>query len=117
MVKGAAPAIGPLIWLAFNTKNPKLADKRVRQAINFAVDKKYILDTILGGINGRATGPLAAASPYYTGEVEKYELNLARATKLLDEAGLKPGANGVRLTLDLDAIPGNADQKTIQEYL
>ena len=117
LVKGAAPAIGPLIWLAFNTKNPKLADKRVRQAINFAVDKKYILDTILGGINSRATGPLAAASPYHTGEVEKYDLNLATATRLLDEAGLKPGANGVRLTLDLDAIPGNADQKTIQEYL
>ena len=117
VVKGAAPAIGPLIWLAFNTKSPKLADQRVRQAINFAVDKKFILDTILGGINGRATGPLAGASPYYTGDVEKYELNLARATKLLDDAGLKPGANGVRLTLDVDAIPGNADLKTIQEYL
>ena len=117
VVKGAAPAIGPIIWLAFNTKSPKLADQRVRQAINFAVDKKFILDTILGGINGRATGPLAGASPYYTGDVEKYELNLARATKLLDDAGLKPGANGVRLTLDVDAIPGNADFKTIQEYL
>ena len=117
VVKGAAPAIGPLIWLAFNTKSPKLADKRVRQAINFAVDKQYILNTILGGINSRSTGPLASGSPYYTGDVEKYELNLAKAAKLFDEAGLKPGANGVRLTLDLDAIPGNADQKTIQEYL
>ena len=117
VVKGAAPAIGPLIWLAFNTKSPKLADKRVRQAINFAVDKQYILNTILGGINSRATGPLASGSPYYTGDVEKYELDLAKAAKLFDDAGLKAGANGVRLTLDLDAIPGNADQKTIQEYL
>ena len=117
VVKGAAPAIGPLIWLAFNTKNPKLADKRVRQAINYEVDKQYILNTILGGINSRATGPLAAGSPYYTNDVEKYELNLAKAAKLLDEAGLKPGANGVRLTLDLDAIPGNSDAKNVQEYL
>ena len=117
VVKGAAPAIGPLIWLAFNTKNPKLADKRVRQAINFAVDKQYILNTILGGINSRATGPLAAGSPYYTNDVEKYELNLAKAAKLLDEAGLKLGANGVRLTLDLDAVPGNSDAKNVQEYL
>jgi peptide/nickel transport system substrate-binding protein len=117
VVKGAAPAIGPLIWLAFNTKNPKLADKRVRQAINFAVDKQYILNTILGGINARSTGPIASSSPFYTGDVEKYELNLAKAAKLLDDAGLRPAANGVRLTLDLDAIPGNADQKTIQEYL
>lgn len=117
VVKGAAPAIGPLVWLAFNTKNPKLADKRVRQAINFAIDKKYILETILGGINNRATGPLAGGSPFYNSEVEKYELNLTKATQLLNEAGLKPNANGVRLTLDLDAPPGNADQKTIQEYL
>lgn len=117
IVKGAAPAIGPLIWLAFNTKNPKLADKRVRQAINFAVDKQYILNTVLGGINIRATGPLASGSPYYTNDVEKYELNLAKAAKLLDEAGLKPGTNGVRLTLDLDAIPGNSDAKNVQEYL
>jgi peptide/nickel transport system substrate-binding protein len=117
VVSGAAPAVGPLVWLALNTKNPKLVDKRVRQAINFAVDKKYILDTILGGINKRATGPLASASPYYTGEVEKYDLNLAKAAALLEEAGLKPGANGIRLTLELDAPPGNADMKTIQEHL
>jgi peptide/nickel transport system substrate-binding protein len=117
IVKGAAPAVGPLIWLAFNTKSPKLADKRVRQAINYAIDKKFIIDTLLGGINTRATGPIAMGSPFHSADVEKYELNLAKATKLLDEAGVKPGANGVRMTLDLDAIPGDASFKTMQEYL
>ena len=113
----AAPAIGPLAWLAFNTKNPKLADKRVRQAINFAIDKKYILESMLGNMNARSTGPIAMGSPYYSADVEKYDFNLARATKLLDDAGLKPGANGVRMTLDIDAIPGSADFKAIQEYM
>jgi peptide/nickel transport system substrate-binding protein len=113
----AAPALGPLTWLAFNTKSPKLADKRVRQAINFAIDKKYLLQTLLGGMHTRATGPIAAGSPYFSADVEKYELDLARANKLLDEAGVKPGANGVRLTLDIDAIPGSSDFKAIQEYL
>lgn len=117
IVKGAAPAIGPLIWLAFNTKSPKLADPRVRQAINYAIDKKFLLQSLLGGVHDRATGPITSGSPLYSGEVERYELDLARASKLLDEAGLKPGANGVRLTLDLDNIPGNADLKTTQEYL
>ena len=117
IVKGAAPAVGPLIWLAFNTKNPKLADKRVRQAINYAVDKKFILDTLLGGINSRATGPIASGSPFHSADVEKYDLNLAKANALLDEAGVKPAANGVRLSLDLDAIPGDAIFKTLQEYL
>ena len=113
----AAPAIGPLTWLAFNTKSPKLADKRVRQAINFAIDKKYILEAMLGNMNARATGPIAMGSPYYSADVEKYDFNLGQATKLLDDAGLKPGANGVRMTLDIDAIPGSADFKAIQEYM
>jgi len=113
----AAPAIGPLTWLAFNTKSPKLADKRVRQAINFAIDKKYILEAMLGNMNARATGPIAMGSPYYSADVEKYDFNLGQATKLLDDAGLKPGANGVRMTLDIDAIPGSSDFKAIQEYM
>jgi peptide/nickel transport system substrate-binding protein len=117
MLKGAAPAIGPLIWLAFNNKNPKLADKRVRQAINYAIDKKLIVDTLLGGMHARATGPIAAGSPFHVSDVEHYDLNLAKANKLLDDAGVKPGANGVRLTLDVDAIPGSGELKTIQEYL
>lgn len=117
LVEGAGPAVGPLVWLAFNTKNPKLADKRVRQAISFALDRKTLVGQLLGGIHKVSTGPIASSSPYYSAEVEKYDLNLAKAAKLLDEAGLKPGANSVRLSLDVDAIPGNADLKTIQEYL
>jgi peptide/nickel transport system substrate-binding protein len=111
-----APAIGPLIWLAFNTKSPKLSDKRVRQAINFALDKKYLIETLLGKVHGRSTGPIASGSPFYEPQVEKYDLNLQKAAKLLDDAGYKPGANGTRLTLDLDFIPGATEGKVIQEY-
>lgn len=116
IVNGSAPAIGPLVWLAFNTKNPKLADKRVRQAINFALDKNSFVGTILGNVHKRATGPIASASPFYTADVERYELNPAKAGKLLDAAGLKPGANGMRLALEIDAIPGSPDMKAAQEY-
>ena len=111
-----SPAIGPIAWLAFNTKSPKLADKRVRQAINFAIDKKYLLETLLGRVHTRATGPIAAGSPFYEPKVEKYDLNLQKAAQLLDEAGLKPGANGIRLTLDLDYIPGSVELMVSQEY-
>lgn len=115
-VASVAPAIGPLIWLAFNTKSPKLSDKRVRQAINFALDKKYLAETLLGKVHGRATGPIASGSPFYEYQVEKYELNLQKAAKLLDDAGFKAGANGTRLSLDLDFIPGSTEGKVIQEY-
>jgi peptide/nickel transport system substrate-binding protein len=116
-VRSTAPAVGPLAWLAFNTKNPKLADKRVRQAISFAMDRKFILDSLLGGAHKAATGPIASGSPFYSADVEKYDLNLAKANKLLDDAGLKPGADGNRFVLELDCMPGVPEMKTIQEYL
>ena len=43
-------------------------------------------------------------------------MNLQKAAQLLDEAGLKPGANGIRLTLDLDYIPGSVELMVSQEY-
>ncbi|MEZ5649481.1 MAG: ABC transporter substrate-binding protein [Burkholderiaceae bacterium] len=113
---GAAPAIGPLIWLAFNTADPKLSDKRVRQAINYALDKKFITDTLFGSVHKRATGPIANGSPFYTGKVEHYELNIEKAKSLLDAAGMKPDASGTRMKLTVDSIPGNPLMKAIQEY-
>jgi peptide/nickel transport system substrate-binding protein len=117
LVSGAAPAIGPLLWLAFNTKSPKLADKRVRQAISFAIDRKFILESLLGNQHKPSTGPIASGSPFYTAEVEKYAFNIAKANQLLDAAGLKPGVGGMRLALEVDTIPGSSELKTIQEYL
>ncbi|THF67277.1 ABC transporter substrate-binding protein [Pseudothauera nasutitermitis] len=117
VVPNTGPAIGRLVWLAFNTANPKLADKRVRQAINYAIDKHFIINTLFGGVHLRSTGPIAAGSPFYSKEVEAYELDLDKARQLLDAAGLRPGANGVRLALTVDAIPGASDQRAIQEYL
>jgi peptide/nickel transport system substrate-binding protein len=116
VIKDAAPAIGPLVWLAFNTKSPKLADKRVRQAIHYAIDKKTLIETMLGGVHKRSTGPIASGSPYHAADVERYDFNPAKATQLLDAAGLAPGANGVRLALELEALPGVSDIKTAQEY-
>ena len=117
LVKKVAPAIGPLTWLAFNTKSPKLADKRVRQAIAYAIDKKYLLETLLGNVHSRSTGPITSGSPFYTAEVEKYDFNPQKSTQLLDAAGLKPGANGVRLSIDYEYLPGLAEGTIIQEYL
>lgn len=111
------PAIGALCWISFNCRHPQLQDRRVRQAINFAIDKEFIVAQLLGGLHFRATGPIARKSPFYEPKVERYELNLARANALLDEAGLKPGANGVRLTINVDGTPGSGEHRTIQEYL
>ena len=117
VLKDAAPALGPLVWLAFNTRHPKLSDKRVRQAINYALDKEFIVNTVLGGLPKRSTGPIASASPFYSARVNHYPQNLEKAKALLESAGLSEDDNGVRLSLQIDALPGNPDVKLIQEYL
>jgi peptide/nickel transport system substrate-binding protein len=111
------PAVGPLCWISFNCQHPVLQDRRVRQAINFAIDKEFIVGSLFGGAHFRATGPIARNSPLHDPHVERYPLNLARAAALLDEAGLRPGPGGVRLTLNVDATPGTGEHRTIQEYL
>ena len=116
MFANGAPAIGPVNWIAFNTRHPQLSDKRVRQAINYALDKDFIIKTLLGGVHARATGPVSVNSPFYTADVEKYALNLAKAAQLLDAAGLKAKADGTRLALTIDYLPGVADSRAIAEY-
>jgi peptide/nickel transport system substrate-binding protein len=117
VVSEMARGIGPLIWLAFNCKHPQLQDRRVRQAISFAIDRDFVTRTLFSGLHKRATGPIGSASPMYTAEVERYDLNLQKASQLLDAAGLKPGANGMRTTLTLDFFPGSNDVRATAEYL
>lgn len=117
LVENASPAVGPLLWLAFNLKNPKLADKRVRQAISYAIDRDFIVKSLTSNTSKRATGPIASGSPFYSGDVERYDLNLAKAAQLLDAAGVKVGADGTRFALEVDCPPGSPGMKAVQEYL
>ncbi|MEZ5657987.1 MAG: ABC transporter substrate-binding protein [Burkholderiaceae bacterium] len=117
VVYPAAPAIGPLVWLAMNIENTKLADKRVRQAISYAIDRKVIVDSLLNGEKRRATGPITSGSPFYNPDVQRYDHDLAKANQLLDAAGAKRGANGIRFTLDVDCPPGFAELTAMQEYM
>jgi peptide/nickel transport system substrate-binding protein len=117
VIDNAGFGIGPMVWLAFNCKHPKLEDKRVRQAINFAIDKDYLTKTLFGGFHGRAFGPMTDKSPFFNPTLERYDLNLQKAAQLLDAAGLKPGANGIRLSLVLDNLPGDAGMRTAMEYV
>lgn len=65
-----------------------LYDVRVRQALNYAVDKQAIVDDILGGY-GKVLEGQALSSEYfgYNPAVEAYEYNPERARELLAEAG------------------------------
>jgi peptide/nickel transport system substrate-binding protein len=78
--------------LFLNTKRKPLDNLKVRQAIASAIDRKQIIDTVALG-SGDPTGPIPPALVTYalpTGEYELYRRDVARARRLLQEAGVGP---------------------------
>lgn len=115
--KGNA-GIGGLNWLAFNTRKKPLDDVRVRQAIAYTVNRDFIVKELMGGKAAPSTGPISPGSPLEEKAVEPYKYDLAKAEALLDAAGYPKAANGARLKLTIDYIPGLDDQqRNIAEYL
>ena len=86
-------------YLGFNLRDPLLQDVRVRQALACAIDRNLIIQTMLGGHAQSSTSLLPVSHWAYTGDVDRYDYDPARAERLLDEAGRKPGADGIRLHL------------------
>jgi len=74
-------------YMGFNLKHPWFKDRRVRQAIAYAIDKSEIVDVVLFGLGSPATGPYVPNTWPYNPDVKKYEYNLEKAKKLLGEAG------------------------------
>lgn len=94
----AAPSV-LLSYMLINNQDPVLADRRVRQALALALDRKAIIDAKFSGRAVLASGLLPPTHWAYNGDVAKWHHDAARATQLLDEAGLRPNAQGIRLRL------------------
>jgi peptide/nickel transport system substrate-binding protein len=110
--------IGALNWLAFNTKKKPLDDVRVRQAIAYAANRDFIVSKLMGGKATASTGPISPGSPLDEPSVETYKFDLAKAQALLDDAGYPKKADGSRLSLMIDYIPGaDEQQRNVAEYL
>lgn len=80
--------------LMYNRINPLWDDVRVRQALNYAVDRQALVNGVLLGWGKPAYGPLQlswANNP----DVNQYTMDLEKAKKLLAEAGWTPGADGI----------------------
>lgn len=90
-------------YMGFNLKHPFFQDKRVRQAIAYAIDKSEIIDVVLFGLGSPATGPYVPNTWPYNPNVKKYEYNPEKAKELLKEAGWED-TDGDGL-LDKDGMP------------
>lgn len=84
-------------YLGYNLRKPMFQDKRVRQAIAYAIDKQEIVDGVLLGLGQPATGPYKPGSWPYNEDVQRYPYAPDKARALLDEVGWKDvDGNGVR---------------------
>ena len=74
-------------YLGYNLKNPLFTDKRVRQAMSYAINKEEIISGVLLGLGKPATGPFKPETWAYNGNVKTYNFNPQKARELLKEAG------------------------------
>ncbi|MBI2755895.1 MAG: peptide ABC transporter substrate-binding protein [Chloroflexi bacterium] len=83
--------------LQFNLERAPFDKTEVRQAIDLAIDKKKLVDTILLG-NGTVATPgfVHPDSPNHDPSVQA-RFDVAKAKQLLDQAGAVPGPDGIRV--------------------
>lgn len=78
-------------YLGFNVEKKPFDDKRVRQALNMAINKNAIIDAVFQGAGKVAKNPIPPTIWSYNDEVQDYPYDPAKAKALLAEAGYADG--------------------------
>jgi len=81
-------------FFGYNTRNPLLADRRVRKAFTCAVNRQEMLDSFFNGQGTIISGPFAPGSWAYNLDVQPVPFDPERAKALLQEAGFSRGDDG-----------------------
>lgn len=109
--------------LDFNTRNPKVSDPIVREALRYAINRPELRAKIGHGIGILSDEPASPAAPYYDPKIALVPFDLAKANQLLDQDGWKRGPdgirekNGVRLSLDVATSSGTPDVDSLIELI
>ncbi|HVA90476.1 MAG TPA: ABC transporter substrate-binding protein, partial [Chloroflexota bacterium] len=92
----SAQYVPQFFWIALNQSNSLFTDVKVRQAIEYALDRKAMITAVT---RGYATVANSAISPalgyYYNPNINQNAFNPAKARALLAQAGWKPGSDGI----------------------
>jgi len=110
----------------FNLDNPLLADKSLRQALAYGLNRQEMVQAFFEGKQKSALHFATELDSWYTEsplEIETYPYSRQRALELLDKAGWKSGAdgirarNGVRLSFTIVGAADNKLNEMLQVYL
>jgi peptide/nickel transport system substrate-binding protein len=107
-----------------NLDNPMLADRRIRQALLYALDRQAIVGQIFAGRQPVADTNVSPLDRMYAADVRRYAYDPDAAARLLDEAGWGKLAGGVRvdaagrpLQLELMTTAGDRTRELVQQVL
>ena len=81
------PSTYSYYFIYVNTKNPKLSDKRVRQALAHLLNVEEIIETVFYGFGERANGPVLPMKDYFNSDLPMIPYSIDQAKILLSEAG------------------------------
>src|SRR5207249_895774 len=102
-----------------NLDNPILADKNVRKAIIYGIDRQELVNRVLAGQSSIADSVFPPISPLFNPATPKYAYNPDQARSLLDGAGWAVGSDGIRtkggqrLSLKYQSTTAGIRQKTM----
>jgi len=93
------PAFG-YTYMGYNLQDERFKDKKIRIAINYAIDKQKIIDGVLLGLGRVCTGPFVPESWAYNKEVKPIAYDPNKAKAILKEAGWVDSDNDTWLDKD-----------------
>jgi peptide/nickel transport system substrate-binding protein len=104
--------------LEFNLDAPNLSKLPVRQAITHALNTAAICKTVYYGTFDPCAAPIAPyLAEYHSPDPSPYPYDVAKAEKLLDEAGYPRGADRMRFRMIFDISPGVEEGRRLGDYL
>ena len=89
-------------YMGFNLKHKPFDDVRVRQAINYAINKQEIIDGVYLGLGINIASPYKPGTRWSNPDLQPYAYNPAKAKALLKEAGFVANSSGI---LERDGKP------------
>ncbi|WP_192355927.1 ABC transporter substrate-binding protein [Mesorhizobium mediterraneum] len=106
----------PLLWYEVNLRKAPFNDLRFRKAMMHLLDKNFIVERIMFGLAAPATGPIASTTKFFEPNLPRYDFDVEKANAILDEMGLKKGANGNRMTIRFLVVPAGEMWTRFAEY-